>query len=76
MTVVARPAHHSGMLFQASMQLLLEQKVIERDWAASMIANLYAAIDRIEEYIGSGNAKYLLLAILVLVLVLLARRRR
>lgn len=58
------------------MQLLLEQKVLERDWAAQMIANLYAAIDYIEEYIGPGNAKYLLLAMLLVIIVLLARRRR
>jgi hypothetical protein len=64
------------MVLHASVQLLLEQNVIERDWAASMIANLYAAIDHIEEYIGSGNTKYLLLAILVVILVLFARRRR
>jgi hypothetical protein len=58
------------------MQLLLDQKVIERDWVDSMIANFAVARDRLEEYIGSGNAKYLLIAILVVILILVARRRR
>jgi hypothetical protein len=72
----AAASDHSDIVLRASVQLLLEQKVIERDWAASMIANLYGAIDYIEGYIGSGNTKYLLLAILVLILVLFTRRRR
>ena len=72
----AAASDHSDMVLRASVQLLLEQRVIERDWAASMIANLYGAIDYIEGYIGSGNTKYFLLAILVVILVLLARRRR
>jgi hypothetical protein len=58
------------------MQLLLDQKVIERDWVDSMIANFATARDRLEEYIGSGNAKYLLIALVVVILILVARRRR
>ncbi len=76
MTAAALTMHARGVWFSASVLLLLEDKVIERDWVDSMIANFGFALDRLEEYIGKGNARYLLLVILALILLILARRRR
>lgn len=75
LTGMAARADHTSVLIRASV-LLMEQKVIERDWVESMIANIYTTIDNLERYIGSGNTKYLLIAISVVILILLWRRRR
>jgi len=76
LTAAAVPTHHKGMRFHASVPLLLDGKVVERDWVDSMIANLACARDRLEEYIGRGNAKYLLIGLLAVLLLMLVRRRR
>ena len=70
------PIHRLGVPFHASVLLLLEREVIERDWVDSMIAHFAAARDRLEKYIGPRNAKYLLIGLLVVLLLMLVRRRR
>ena len=52
------------------------QKADDYDLARSAAFNLAAARDYIEWYIGQGNLKWVLLALLVLIVLMIARRRR
>jgi len=52
------------------------QKADDYDLARSAAFNLAAARDYIEWYIGQGNLKWVLLALLVLIVLMIARWRR
>ncbi len=43
---------------------------------ASITAKISAVIDRVEWYVGQGNAKYILIGLLVILLLMLVRRGR
>ena len=55
---------------------IVAQTLVEYGSLSGMNARLAAVQQRLEEYIGQGNTKYLLLVLLVLLIVVLAKRRR
>jgi hypothetical protein len=64
------------MHWYANVQFVAIQKADDYDLARSAAFNLAAARDYIEWYIGQGNLKWVLLALLVLIVLMIARRRR
>ncbi len=56
--------------------LVAVQKADDYDMAASAAHNIAAARDYIEWYIGQGNLKWVFFALLALIVLILARRRR
>jgi hypothetical protein len=59
-----------------NIQLIAAQKADDYDLARSAAFNFAAARDYIEWYIGQGNLKWVLLALLALIVLMIARRRR
>ena len=60
----------------ANIQFVAVQTADDYDLARSTAYNLAAARDYVEWYIGQGNLKWVLLAVLVLIVLMIARRRR
>ncbi len=56
--------------------MFLAQTITEYGLVDSIGAGLATARDRIELYIGPGNLKYVLIALLVILVLLVTRRRR
>ena len=56
--------------------MFIAQTLAEYGFLTSIVAGIAAARDRIEFYVGSGNLKYLLLAMLAIFILLVAKRRR
>lgn len=64
------------MHLHAYVQFVAVQKAVECDLAASAASNLAAARDYVEWHIGQGNLKWVLPALLALIILMIARRRR
>lgn len=65
------------MLFHPGFSPTVAQTLVEYSGLlASVAARISAVIDRVEWYVGQGNAKYILIGLLVILLLLLVRRRR
>jgi hypothetical protein len=60
----------------ANIHFVAVQTADDYDLARSAAYNLAAARDYVEWYIGQGNLKWVLLALLVLIVLMIARRRR
>ncbi len=56
--------------------MFIAQTLAEYGFLTSLVAGVAAARDRIELYVGSGNLKYLVLAVFIFVILLLAKTRR
>ncbi len=56
--------------------MFIAQTLSEYGALSSMAAGIAAARDRIEMYVGEGNLKYLLFAMIAVLILLLVKRRR
>ncbi len=56
--------------------MFLAQTITEYGLVNGVVAGLAATRDRIEMYIGAGNLKFVLIALLVILVLLVTRRRR
>lgn len=55
---------------------MLAQAMVEYGALQSIAASFANAYNRVENYLGQGNLKYVLLVLIVVIILLLVKRRR